>query len=118
MSRVSIRIGGKTFTAATLADSPTAEAYTEQLPQTIRMNNLHANEKYYRFSDDFPSDHKSVSSIEAGDIMLYCAHTVVLFYKSFRTSYAYTRIGNIDNPPGLAEVLVGNDAEVSFSSSW
>ena len=39
--------------------------------------------------------------INAGDIMLYGNNCLVVFYKSFDTTYSYTKIGHIDNLPNL-----------------
>ena len=39
--------------------------------------------------------------------MLYGSDCLVLFYDSFSTSYSYTKIGYLDNPEGLKNI-VGN----------
>ena len=46
--------------------------------------------------------------IVKGDVMLYGNNCLVIFYKSFDTSYSYTKIGHIDNLPDLgnSDVLV------------
>lgn len=44
-----------------------------------------------------------MGSIHAGDIMLYGASCLVLFYEDFNTSYRYTPLGYIEDPDGLAK---------------
>ena len=41
------------------------------------------------------------SKINVGDVMLYGNNCLVVFYKSFDTSYSYTKIGHINNLPDL-----------------
>ena len=105
-NRITITIGEKEF-AATLADNPTAEAFRKLLPLSITMSELNGNEKLFRLPANLPTQESVPSSIQAGDLMLYGPRTVVLFYKSFPTTYSYTRIGRIDDPTGLA-VAVGS----------
>ncbi|MBC7000555.1 hypothetical protein BIZ36_18805 [Cytophaga sp. FL35] len=42
---------------------------------------------------------------------------MVLFYKGFKTSYRYSKIGKIQNPSGLMKVLGKGDVEVEFKKS-
>ena len=72
---------------------------------TLEMEELNGNEKYYQFAESFPANDEEIGQIQAGDIMLFAGHYVVIFYKDFPSQYRYTRLGHIDNPQGLAEAL-------------
>ena len=110
---INIIIGSKTFTA-TLADSETGEAFAALLPLSVTMNELNGNEKYHYLSSSLPTAAYQPGAIHAGDLMLYGNNCVVLFYKTFNTSYSYTRIGSIDDPSGLAAALGFGNVSVRF----
>lgn len=113
MPKLSIQIGSQTFTA-TLADTEAARALTEHLPMTLAMSELNGNEKYHYMDFSLPTAAQNPGAIEAGDLMLYGGNCLVLFYKSFSTSYSYTALGHIDDPEGLAQAVGAGDVEVSF----
>ena len=110
---INIIVGSKTFTA-TLADSETGEAFASLLPLTVTMKELNGNEKYHYLSSSLPTAAYQPGTIHAGDLMLYGNNCIVLFYKTFNTSYSYTRLGAIDNPSGLAAALGSGDVSVRF----
>jgi hypothetical protein len=112
-SRMRITVGSKVFTA-TLSDTATTKAFKAMLPLAVKMNDLNANEKYVDLADDLPRQASNPGTIHAGDLMLYGANTLVLFYKTFSTSYSYTRIGKVDDVTGLAAVLGSGNVTVRF----
>lgn len=113
-NKITVTVGGKTFTA-TLADNETAEAFKALLPLTLDMTELNGNEKYNYLTNSLPTNASNPGTIHAGDIMLYGSSCVVLFYDTFNTSYSYTRIGQIDDPTGLADAVGSGNVTVTFS---
>lgn len=108
MYDITLHINGQSFSAKLYKTEATA-LLMQKLPLSITMNELNGNEKYYYFSENFPTATERVSEIQAGDIKLYGSSCLVLFYKSFSTSYSYTSLGYIEHPERLAEVLgIGN----------
>lgn len=112
-TKMKITIGTNIFTA-TFSGNETAAAFKAKLPMTIHMTELNGNEKYFDLSDNLPADASNPGTIQTGDLMLYGSRTLVLFYKIFSTSYAYTRIGCIDDPSGLATALGAGNPTVTF----
>ena len=108
-----ITIGSETF-KATLDDNPTVDKLKALLPLTLKMTELNGNEKYHHLSTRLPTDATSPDMIQNGDIMLYGNNSVVLFYKTFKTTYSYTHLGRIDNPLGLADAVGTEDVTVTF----
>ena len=111
--KITISAGGANFTA-TLADNRTAQAFASMLPLTLDMNELNGNEKYFYLDSSLPADSNNPGTINAGDIMLYGSDCLVLFYKTFSTSYSYTRLGRIIDAAGLAEAAGSWDASVTI----
>ena len=129
-TKIKITIGNKIFTA-TLENNKTAVAFKSSLPLTIKMIELNGNEKYGELSNLLPTGSKNpekipikltstellstkYDEIEVGDLMLYGNQTLVLFYKSFTTLYAYTKIGRIDDIEGLSRALGLGDVTIAI----
>ena len=110
-----IEIGNQTFTA-TLANNETAVAFLALLPMTVTMNDLNGNEKYCNLASDLPTASYRPGTIHSGDIMLYGSDCVVLFYETFSSSYSYTRIGQVDDPTGLAAAVGAGRVTVTFTA--
>ena len=111
--KITVTVGDRKF-IATLKQNATAQAFRNMLPLTLPMSELNGNEKYYYLDSSLPTQASSPGTIHAGDIMLYGASCVVLFYDTFSTSYSYTPIGHIDNPAGLREALGTGGVTVAF----
>ena len=79
--------------AVTLEDNPTARAFAQLLPLTLDMPDLNDNEKHVRLPRSLPTHAVRPGTIRTGDVMLYGSDTLVVFYKTFQSSYSYTRIG-------------------------
>lgn len=112
-NKMRITIGTVVFTA-TLSDNATGNAFKARLPLTLNMTELNGNEKYFDLSAALPANASNPGTIQMGDLLLYSSNTLVLFYKTFSTSYSYTRIARVDNPAGLAAALGSGNATVKF----
>ena len=88
-----------------LEDNETAKEFVNMLPLELNMNELNGNEKYVYLDRKLTVNPSNINKINAGDVMIYGNDCLVIFYKSFTSSYSYTKIGHIDNLPNL-----GNDS--------
>lgn len=83
---------------------------------TVQMTELNGNEKYFRLSANLPTNASNPGTIQTGDLMIYGQNTLVLFYKTFPTSYTYTRLGRISDTAGLAAALGSGGVAVKYES--
>ena len=112
--KLKITVGSDTFTA-TIYSNATVVAFQSRLPITINMSELNGNEKFFDLPDNLPTNASNPGSIQTGDLMLYGSNTLVLFYKSFSTSYSYTPLGRIDDTSGLTAALGSGNVTVTFA---
>jgi hypothetical protein len=112
-NKMKVTIGSAVFTA-TLHENVTATAFKTMLPLSINMIELNGNEKYYNLTENIPTQSSNPGTIKNGDLMFYGSNTLVLFYKTFSTSYPYTKLGQIDDTAGLASALGSGNVTVTF----
>ena len=80
-----------------LESNETVTKLLELLPLEVEMSELNGNEKYIYLDESLPTNSSNPKHINSGDVMLFGDNCLVIFYKSFDTSYSYTKIGHIDN---------------------
>ncbi|GLH36172.1 hypothetical protein RS1P1_04560 [Pseudomonas moraviensis] len=102
--------------AIALEDNPSTRRLLTRLPLSLNMVDLHRNEKYATVQPPLPTQPYRPGTIHTGDFLLYGDDTLVVFYKTFDSSYRYSRLGRIDRPQGLAEALGRGDVRVTFTS--
>ena len=109
INSVKILINDKEY-IINLEDNETTKSLINLLPLELNMNELNGNEKYVYLDNNLPTNSSNPNHINTGDVMLYGNNCLVIFYKSFDTSYSYTKIGHIDNLPDLGN----NDIKVKI----
>ena len=110
---VKIKVGNKSFNGV-FYDNKTAKALLKSMPMKLKMSELNGNEKYKYLDTTLPTNASCPGTIHAGDILLYGNNCVVVFYKTFNTSYSYTKIGKITDPTGLEAAVGAWGVEVQF----
>lgn len=96
MKNINVIINNKTYDLI-LEDNETVEEFIELLPQEYNMTELNGNEKYIYLDKSLKTDSYSPKHIKQGNVMLFGDNCLVIFYKSFETSYSYAKIGHINN---------------------
>ena len=96
-----------------LNNSTASSEFKKLLPQTYAMSELNGNEKYVYLNTSLTSNPVNVGKINAGDLMLYQNNCIVLFYKTFNTTYSYTPLGHVNNLGNLGS----SDVIVKFVKS-
>jgi len=108
-----IKIGDKAYSVV-LNDNNTTKALRELLPMTVTMAEFNGNEKYYLLHNSLPSRPEHVGQVKSGDVMLFGDDSLVVFYKDFKTTYSYTRIGHIENAADLEQTLGRGSVTITF----
>jgi hypothetical protein len=81
---------------------------------TIRADFRGAARDQHFSPNKLPTKASNPGVIQNGDLMIYGPDTLVLFYKSFSTSYGYTRLGRINDPSILAAALGSGDVTITY----
>ncbi|MBO1540100.1 cyclophilin-like fold protein [Pseudomonas sp. OA65] len=101
--------------AITLADNAATRVFVTLLPLRLPMSDLNRNEKYATLPRALPAEASKPGTIRNGDLMAYGTDTLVIFYSNFNSTYAYTRLGQVDDAAKLAQALGRRDVQVTFS---
>lgn len=113
MINITLKINEETFNAK-LYSNEAALKLSEQFPATFNMGELNGNEKFCYLSDSLPTQSYRPDNIKTGDIMLYGSDCLVVFYKSFNSSYSYTRLGYVEDVEGLEAALGSGSIDITF----
>ena len=108
-----MKVGDKKYSVV-LNDNHTTKALQEILPMTIKMTEFNGNEKYYQLRETLPSRPEHIGQIKTGDVMLFGDDCLVVFYKDFKATYSYTRIGYIENAADLEQTLGRGSVTITF----
>jgi hypothetical protein len=114
MTSIHVQIGEKVFTAR-LEDNETAKAFLAMLPLKLEMRDLHDNEKVIELPKKLPGEASDPGTIREGDLMIWSSRSLVLFYKTFPTTYSYFRLGRIEDTTGLAAAVGDGTVTVTFA---
>lgn len=110
-TNVEVVINNKSYKLE-LENNKTTLELIKLLPLEITMNDLNNNEKYFYLDKNLPTEEENINNINKGDVMLFGNNCLVIFYKSFETSYTYTKIGHISNledlSNGSVKVIIKN----------
>ena len=115
-SRMWMTVGERRF-AITLTNNSAARAFAAQLPLTLDMAELNGNEKHAELPKGLPATAVQPGTIRDGDLMLYGSATLVVFYLTFESAYAYTRLGRVNDSRGLAQALGRSGVRITFSKN-
>jgi hypothetical protein len=112
--RIWMTVGERRF-SVTLADNEAARAFAAMLPLTLDMPDLNGNEKHVKLPKALPANASRPGTIRNGDLMLWGADTLVVFYLTFDSAYAYTRLGRVDDAAALPQALGPGQVRIVFT---
>ena len=118
VSAIYLKVGSKNY-KLNLENNSTVDELIEKmnLPLELSMSELNGNEKYSYLPFSVKVNPKKVGKINSGDVMLFGDDCFVVFYKSFSSSYSYTRIAHIEHPEDLEKSLGKGGVKISLTLS-
>ncbi len=116
ISKTTVKVGAKSYTMK-LASNDAADEFRLFLSKTreFKMKELNGNERYRYLSKSFSANPQRYKKVHAGDVMLYGDNCLVVFYKTHKTSYSYTKIGWLTSTKGLAKAVGKKSVNVRFA---
>lgn len=110
-----LEINGKSFSfkAEDNIASRSLAKRLEKGPVTLEMRDYCGFEKVGSLGFSIPSVDRSMRT-EPGDVVLYNSDSIVIFYGS--NSWAYTKIGHVDDTDALTDALQGRTVSVTFTA--
>lgn len=114
MTTINIQVGDRYFKGK-IFDTPAGNSFLNQLPLSLSMSDLNSNEKYCYLPERLPANSQNIDRIKTGDLMLFGSECLVLFYENFNTPYRYTKLGYVENPENLKNVLGRDDIQINFN---
>ncbi|MDY3974871.1 MAG: cyclophilin-like fold protein [Veillonella caviae] len=112
--RIQVIINGVPY-AMRLADTEGARAFREELPKTVTMDDVNGNEKYIELAVSLPTDKEVAGTIRRGDVKLWGAKGLVIFYKDFNSHYSYTNLGHIEGDVDWDALAKQDSVEITFT---
>ena len=110
LGTIKVSINGKTYDAK-IESNNTAKEFLDILPLSLSMTDSEGNRKYSYMYSGLNTNTLKIKDMKAGDIALSGNSTVVVFYKSTKSSGKFIKIGHIDGLPDLGN----GSASVSFT---
>ena len=112
--RIWMAVGERRF-AVTLADNEATRAFVSQLPLTLDMPDLNGNEKHQKLPKSLPTNVTRPGTIRNGDLMLWGADTLVVFYLTCDSPYSYALLGRIEDAAALPQALGRGQVRARFA---
>lgn len=112
-TQLQIVVGDHVFLGE-LAETQAANSLAEMLPMALGMSDWRSVAKSFVLPSALPEEPETVSSLQPGQLVLGDSGELLLFYGEYSQGGDVTPLAALEDPEGLAEVLEGQNVEVSF----